>query len=263
MNKAVIGVALILAGAFAYWMWWQRHQPAPALPSPPVPVQPVAAIQPPDAQAPPAIKHPIEKAPVARLPALDDSDPAIRDRMNGLFGKKRVLELFWTEGFIRRVVATIDNLARDHVAPSMWPVKPVEGELQAVPDGAGLALSPRNAERYAFRLRVAEAVNPKAVVAVYVHFYSLFQRAYQELGSPDAYFNDRLIEVIDHLLATPEVNGPVKLTRPRLRYEFADPDLQMRSAGQKILLRMGPANAARIKALLRTYRQELTTRPLR
>jgi hypothetical protein len=260
MNKAVIGVALVLAGAFAYWMWWQKHQTVPAPPPVVAPVPPVAPISPPDAQAAPAIKHPIERTPAARLPALDDSDPAIRERLNGLFGKKRVLELFWTEGLIRRIVATVDNLARDAVAPSMWPVKPVEGELQVVPDAGGLVLSPRNAERYAFRVRLAESISPKAVVAVYVHFYPLFQRAYQELGAPDAYFNDRLVEVIDHLLATPDVTTPIKLTRPRLRYEYADPDLQNRSAGQKLLLRMGSANATRLKALLRAYRQELTAR---
>ncbi|HYL23657.1 MAG TPA: DUF3014 domain-containing protein [Burkholderiales bacterium] len=40
-------------------------------------------------------------------------------------------------------------------------------------------------------------------------------------------------------------------------YEFADPDLETRSAGQKILLRMGPENAARVKAKLWEIRREL------
>jgi len=56
------------------------------------------------------------------------------------------------------------------------------------------------------------------------------------------------MEAIDDLLATPELDAPVKLLRPRVLYEFADPDLETRSAGQKILLRMGPENAARVKA---------------
>jgi hypothetical protein len=37
-------------------------------------------------------------------------------------------------------------------------------------------------------------------------------------------------------------------------YEFADPALESRSAGQKALIRMGPANARRIKAKLREIR---------
>jgi hypothetical protein len=43
-------------------------------------------------------------------------------------------------------------------------------------------------------------------------------------------------------------------------YEFADPDLEARSAGQKILLRMGAGNAGRVKAKLRDFRRQLTQR---
>jgi hypothetical protein len=41
-------------------------------------------------------------------------------------------------------------------------------------------------------------------------------------------------------------------------YEFADPELEARSAGQKILMRIGNENAARVKAKLRELRGELT-----
>jgi hypothetical protein len=71
----------------------------------------------------------------------------------------------------------------------------------------------------------------------------LFQQAYENLGHPPEYFNDRLIEVIDHLLATPELPDPIPLARPNVQFEFADPNLEARSAGQKVLLRMGHENA--------------------
>ena len=71
------------------------------------------------------------------------------------------------------------------------------------------------------------------------------------------YFNDRLIEVIDHLLATPDVKDPVALTQPNVQFEYADPKLESRSAGQKVLMRMGSANAAAVKAKLRALRARL------
>jgi hypothetical protein len=77
------------------------------------------------------------------------------------------------------------------------------------------------------------------------------------LGYPAGSFNDRLIEAIDDLLMTPDVEGPVELTQPRILYEFADPDLEALSAGEKILLRMGPENSAKIKTKLREIRDEL------
>jgi hypothetical protein len=88
----------------------------------------------------------------------------------------------------------------------------------------------------------------------------LFQEAYESLGHPPQYFNDRLIEVIDHLLASPDVKGPIALARPNVLYEFADPALEARSAGQKVLIRMGSENATAVKDKLRELRAELIAR---
>ncbi len=42
-----------------------------------------------------------------------------------------------------------------------------------------------------------------------------------------------------------------------MRYEFADPHLQALSAGQKMMLRIGPENARRVKAVLADVRKRL------
>jgi hypothetical protein len=71
------------------------------------------------------------------------------------------------------------------------------------------------------------------------------------------YFNDRLMQAVDDLLAAPEIDTPIEVMQPRVLYEFADPDLETRSAGQKILIRMGKENALRVKAKLWEIRREL------
>lgn len=88
----------------------------------------------------------------------------------------------------------------------------------------------------------------------YRRFYPLFQESYVRLGYPDGYFNDRAVEVIDHLLATPEPKDPIRLVRPHVLYEFADAELEALSSGQKLLLRMGSKNAASIKRVLKEFR---------
>ncbi len=103
-----------------------------------------------------------------------------------------------------------------------------------------------------------ESVDAGKLVAIYVRYYAWFQQAYKELGYPTGTFNDRLIEVIDHLLAAPELKGPIKLVQHKVLYEFADPELEARSAGQKIMLRIGAENARRVKAKLRDIRREVT-----
>ena len=62
---------------------------------------------------------------------------------------------------------------------------------------------------------------------------------------------------IDDLLATPGAKEPPALAHPGVLYQFADPSLETRSAGQKLMLRMGAENAARMKAKLREIRAEL------
>ena len=151
---------------------------------------------------------------------------------------------------------TVDNLPRKKAPQRMWPVKQTPGAF-ATTGGDTAYLAQENARRYEPFLKVMESVDTGKLVALYVRFYPLFQQAYRELGYPKGYFNDRLVEVIDHLLVTPEVAGPIKLAKPWIMYEFADPALEARSAGQKTLIRMGPANAQRVKAKLREFRRQI------
>ncbi|HEY2629705.1 MAG TPA: DUF3014 domain-containing protein, partial [Usitatibacter sp.] len=141
------------------------------------------------------------------------------------------------------------------LAMRVSPVRAVTGTFKTtVQDDA---IAPANDARYAPYVDALDATDPATVVATYLRMYPLFQQAYVDLGFPDGYFNDRLIQVIDHLLDAPDLKAPVKLVSPRVLYLYADPDLESRSSGQKILMRMGAANEARVKAKLRAYRKEL------
>jgi hypothetical protein len=51
--------------------------------------------------------------------------------------------------------------------------------------------------------------------------------------------------------------------RPNVMYTFADPALEARPAGQKLLIRMGPENAQAIKAKLTELRAIITAGPLK
>jgi len=107
-------------------------------------------------------------------------------------------------------------------------------------------------------VRIADAVDAKTLVGIYVHFYPLLQQDYRELGYPNGYFNDRLVQAIDDLLAAPDAAAPLALVQPKVFYQYADPELESRSAGQKMMMRMGSENAAKVKAKLRDIRAELT-----
>jgi hypothetical protein len=118
-------------------------------------------------------------------------------------------------------------------------------------------MSAANYARYASFVHLVESTDPKTLATVYFRLYPLFQQAYEDLGYPGKFFNDRLVEVIDHLLAAPEPQGPIELVQPKVFYQFADPRLEDLSAGQKLMVRMGPANERALKGRLRDFRTEL------
>jgi hypothetical protein len=254
---AIVVVILAIAGIAAYW-FWPFTQPPVLPPSKPPLVAPPA---PAPAEVPPqGPQNPIPQAETPQpqpLPTVKESDPAMRDAISGVVGKDAFERWFVPERIVHRIVATIDNLPRKNYAQRLSPVKPPPGLFQVTGKDDDLAIAPANAERYTPYVRALDAIDTAKLVAVYTHFYPLFQKAYVELGYPNGYFNDRLVEVIDNLLAAPEVKGPVKLVVPHVLYEYADPGLQQRSAGQKLLIRMGPENAAKVKAKLREIRAKV------
>ena len=85
------------------------------------------------------------------------------------------------------------------------------------------------------------AVDAAAAAAAYRRIYPQLQAAYEDIGYPGRYFNDRVVAVIDHLLATPEPTAPLLLERPKAMYIYSDPALEARSPGQKLLLRIADA----------------------
>lgn len=237
--------------------------------APPQPATPGAIPTPPTAQAPPEpeVKHPIEAARpdvadpafAQPLPRLEESDPAVAEILATLGGANAIAQFLNAGGFIRRVVATVDSLPRQRAPVQAWPVKPTTGAFAVATSAAGeVTLDPRNFQRYEPFVRFVAGVDTGRAVAFYVRFYPLFQQAYRDLGYPKGEFNDRLVEVIDHLLATPEVPGPIRLAKPWVMWEFADPALAARSAGQKTLIRIGPDNARVLKAKLREVRRQVT-----
>lgn len=252
---AVVGV-----GALYYWKQAHEAPPAPpAAPPPPVAQAPEATPEAP----PPAIQHPIPEAapPDKPLPPLADSDSTAHDALLKLFGAESLAKAFNTDAAIRRFVVTVDNLPRKTASARLMPVKPVPGGFAVAGSGQDATIDAQNALRYRPYIVAMEGVEAKRLVATYVQLYPLFQTAYQELGYPNGYFNDRLIVAIDDMLAAPDVPAP-KLAQPKVLYEFADPALENLSAGQKILVRMGPENAKRVKDKLRAIRRELTAQRL-
>jgi hypothetical protein len=280
MKIWLTGILVVLLGAAAYYYFKiyvpeleQQQAPPPLVetaPPPPEPAyQPVAPAESSDSES-----FEYESAPVVTeepLPLLAQSDPIVLDSIAEVIGEDTVMRNVVSEGVVSRVVAAIDALTSAQVPGIIIPVQPVGGEFEATEDQnpefaqttadgdpiPQYILDPVNYQRFNSYAEMVEAIDVEQLIDNYHEMYPLFQQSYEELGYSDGNFTQRLLEVIDEMLATPEPDPPVRLIKTEAVFQFRDPQLERLSAGQKALIRMGPDNASRIKAKLVELRAAL------
>jgi hypothetical protein len=239
---AISGGAIVAVSAGLYFIFGAQSTPDPVGTTPTVTRQE------------PAIAHPIPDATVAQaLPALDGSDETTLNEMIALLGQPFVQQHLVPKNLVRHLVVTIDNLPRKKISGTMNPVVPMAGQISDQSE-VSISLTPQQYARYDEFVNAVTAVDSKQLVATYFKLYPLFQEAYKSLGYPTGYFNDRLVTVMDHLIATPYAKQPIELVNGPGLYQFADPALESLSAGQKAIVRIGPDNGAKVRAKLKEIR---------
>ncbi|EIT68999.1 DUF3014 domain-containing protein [Hydrocarboniphaga effusa] len=272
--KDLIGALLVVAIVAAGALWLFREQlglaaktePAPAVVEhrPESILEPGRALTPPppevadDAPASPNEDPAVAPAP---LPSLQDSDEPVRQSLIDLFGLDVVEQYLLPQALIMRFVVMVDNLPNPNLTAKMRSIRKVGGDFVVEQRDDRIYLSDANPARYAALVQALQVADMSRVAAFYRQHYRLFQQAYDQLGYSQRSFNQRFAYVLDHLLATPQVEGPIELLRPRFFYEFADPQLQALSSGQKAMLRLGAGNRVIVEAKLSELRRLISQLP--
>ncbi|MDJ0711282.1 MAG: DUF3014 domain-containing protein [Woeseiaceae bacterium] len=260
-NNRLLAVLAVVVIGIVGLMYWGGFFSTP-------PPEPVVELPPPEDPEPrpegtprypmpepePATTEQIE---LVSLPALDDSDAYFLLEVTAKFGPT-IEALLVREAVIDKLVATIDNLDRQQLPEQVRPVGRLKDQFSGdLGRDDELILGISSYYRYDALIATVYYADLDAVYDMYRRFYPLFQKSYERLGYPNSYFNDRLVQIIDHLIATPRLTQSIALKRPNVLYEFADPNLEALSSGQKLMLRMGPDNAATLKRMLEKFRAKL------
>ncbi len=240
---ALVIVGVLACSVFIYFqiMGGMSDDDPPAPPVPP----------------PPATPPPVETTPVLELPPLDASDQAVRSLVEALSEHPRLAAWLAPDDLVRRFVAAVVDVANDesprphigHLAPA--------GSFRVTEHQGALAIDPASFARYDRAATVFDSLDDEQTLELYRNLKPLLDKAYQDLGYPGGDFDVALAKAIDRLLATPIPAGRVIVKRRVKNYRFADPDLEALSSIEKQLIRMGPANARRVKAKLRRLRDAL------
>ena len=278
MKYWITGI-IVLVLALAAWYVFSVRTPEVAEPpvvAPPIAQRPLEPMQPAEVVPEPATEAPApETAPPVEeetpLPALAESDEAAVERLAELAGEAPLTDYIAGDAVIPRIVATVDALDGRQVPGVIQAVRGPGGEFLATADErpqvvirneAGdpipqYVVDPANYQRYSVYVEMLEAMDPEELASEFRDNQPLFEKAFSQMGYPEGDFDQRLLAVIDELLATPEPQRPLRLIKPEAYFLYADEELESLSAGQKVLLRMGPDNAARVKDRLRAFRDAL------
>ena len=261
MKKAIPFLLLILLFAGAAWFFFKK--PADTVHELPPPVVAPAAIA---TQEPAPVQpeneivytepEPVQVIPPEPLPVLNESDPEVMQELGEIAGVDPLTQYLVADNIISRVVASIDSLTSRQVPVHINPISPAEDTLLVDKEGESVVLSEQNFARYDGYVELMQSTDTDALVTFYRRFSPLFQQAWEQNGGQGS-FDTRMLEVIDDLLETPDVAGPIYLTKPEAVYLFENPELESMTAGQKVLVRMGSANAAVVKEKLAEIKEEL------
>ena len=255
-NWVLPAIIVLVIAAGAFWYFQKQGEDVTAVEAPGAPEQ--APAEPAGPRYPVPLPGSDASGELVDLPPLDDSDAYFELALLDVFGPA-LDELLVESGLIEKFVTTIDNLPRARVAERVRPLRNIDSTFVAEPlDGENaFVLSEANYARYEPFVDLLQNADTEMLLDAYRRFYPLLQEAYVGLGYPDRYFNDRVIEVIDDLLQTPEPAEAPRLVRPHVLFVYADPEVEALSAGQKLLLRMGNDNANRFKDRLTQLRERL------
>lgn len=271
MRSSFLIAALAVAAAFilglTYYLRQTSEEPATREPGPAGGVEaapeaaPVTAPQPGSpaeevmTETPPS---PAIDEPVLVLPALNESDEFVRERL------PEAVPAPWRErqDLLRRAAVVLENATRGEIpkrqlsflAPEGgYPVRKVEVPGAERPR---YFVDPAGFNRYDRYLDMLEALPAEDMAGLLRDTGPLLAEALGELGTAVT-ANEAILEAVDQMLAVPVLHGEVELVQPKVLFEYADPALENLTDLQKQVLRMGPDNVERLQAYLRVMRDAL------
>lgn len=214
------------------------------------PQQPEIVLQ--EAPSPP------EPEPVV-LPGLNASDPFVHSQVSDMANADAILRHLAGSQIIRKFVVLIDGMSRGDIPSRDLPVIPPQTTLSVSEQGEEFyRLDPASYTRFNLLVDTLVSIDNEQAVERFQLMAPLFETAYAELGNPGRTFAMALQDAFDNVLAARVPEREILLTRPSVNYHFADPGLENLSDLEKLLIRMGPDNAAKIQRKAREIRVLLT-----
>ena len=231
--------ALVIAAGVAGWYYFSRRSAAPP---------PLAA------PAPVAEPAPAPSQPAEPLPALDQSDGWLRERLSALSSHPEFGRWLQADQLARRATAALAAMAEGRSPREQLPFLAPAGRFAVAERDGRTYVSPQSYARYDGLADVISSIDAVAAADLYRRARPILEAAYGEIAAPGATLDGAVSAALGRLLATPVPSeDPEVIEGEGLIYVYADPALEGLEASQKHLLRTGPRNIRLIQAKLRGF----------
>jgi hypothetical protein len=244
---ALLVVAIGAVGGLG-WYAWQRGRTAPT----PTAVESPAAVPP--ADAPSATRAPVV------LPPLEAMDPFLRTLLAGLSTHPQLTAWLASDDLLGATATAIDRLAQGQTpARDLATLRP--GASFAVTSRRGQTIvDPASFARYDALADAVASVDPARLAEAFVTIEPRLAEAYARQGHTGN-VRDAVQRAAAVVVATPDTPEEIPVVKRVAGYGYANPDLEALPPAQRHLLRMGPANVAKLRQAVSAFAAALAARP--
>jgi hypothetical protein len=222
-------------GAVGAWWWSGRREAAPAR---------AAAVA--------ATEGVVAPTAARALPPVGQMDTFLRALFGALSSHPQLARWLATDDLIRQMADAIDRISRGQSPAKVVPVLKPQDIFEIRGARGQLTIDPRSYRRYEPFAAAVASLNANGLAQAYRTIQPRLDEAYRSLGRSENTVDEAIHVALNMLLATPEVQDPIRVIPGKgATYAFADPTLESLTPVQKHLIRMGPQNAAIIRARLR------------
>jgi len=224
----------------------------------------IPSVAPESVQVEPIVEEEIVvEQPAIQLPALDESDAWLKDKLPELTWRNELLTLMINEDMIRRFVVFTDNFSQGLLAYEHSPfTQPklkfsVDEKAESKSDSSIWQWDTATSKRFDLYVDLLRSVDSTTLVNLYIDSKPLIDEAYSELGYEED-FTYTLQDAITRVLDMELPKSSMALTRTSVMYKFQDPELEGLADSDKLLLRIGKENLLIIKSVLLEINEKLT-----
>ena len=244
---ALLVVAIVAAGGLG-WYAWQRSRTAPT----PAATESTGAAAPADAPA-------ATRAPVV-LPPLEAMDPFLRTLLSALSTHPQLTAWLASDDLLGATATAIGRLAQGQTpARDLASLRP--SSAFAVTSRRGQTIvDPASFARYDGLVAAVASVDPARLAEAFATIEPRLSEAYARQGHKGS-VRDAVQRAAAVVVATPDTPEEIPVVKKVAGYGYANPDLEALPPAQRHLLRMGPANVAKLRQAVSAFAAALAARP--